>query len=483
MERILIIDDDKMNMKITQFILDKAGYEVTLAESAFVGIHLLMEHKFDLLLLDIKKPDMDGIEALKYIRSIPEVANTKVVFLTASNSRDDLTDAVHLGASRFVQKPCLPDELLAVVEEAFEEKDNDTLLLIVDDDMLSRKVTLRVFESLYRVKCVSSGEEAIEFCKQTVPSLILMDLYMPNMDGLAAFQHIKAMDSCRHVPIMFMTVDHNTEVEQKLFQAGAVDFVRKPFIADVIKERARRVLELEQLQRFLYEEVDRRTFELHESMLKVKRLTEQVICALGSAIDAKDAYTNGHSGRVAEYSKEIARRAGKDENEIEKIYYAALLHDVGKIGVAREILNKPGKLTEEEFAIIKQHPSIGHKILDSISELPSLSIAARWHHERYDGGGYPDGLAGEDIPEIARIICVADSYDAMTSTRSYRGVVSQEKVRSEIERGRGTQFDPQFADIMLQMIDEDTDFSMQENGSVPSCSQAHSQGFFLADPR
>ena len=452
-----------MNMKITQFILDKAGYEVTLAESALTGIQLLLEHHFDLLLLDIKMPDMDGIEALKRIRGIPEIANIKVVFLTASNSRDDLTDAVHLGASRFVQKPCLPDELLAVVEETFEEKDDDVLLLIVDDDMLSRKVTQHVFESLYRVKCVSSGEEAIESCKQKVPDLILMDLYMPNMDGLAAFQHIKAMDSCRHVPIMFMTVDHNTEVEQKLFQAGAVDFVRKPFIADVIKERVRRVLELEQLQHFLYAEVDRRTFELHESMQKVKRLTEQVINALADAIDAKDAYTNGHSHRVAEYSKEIARRAGKDENEIEEIYYSALLHDMGKIGVPREIINKPGKLTDEEFALIKEHPSIGYKILSTISELPNLSVAARWHHEHYDGKGYPDGLAGDEIPEIARLICVADSYDAMTSTRSYRGAVSQEHVRSEIERCRGTHFDPLFADIMVQMIAEDTEYRMRED--------------------
>ena len=469
MERILIIDDDKMNMKITQFILDKAGYEVALAESAFLGIQLLLEHRYDLVLLDIKMPDMDGIEALRHIRNTPEIANSKVVFLTASNSRDDLTEAVHLGASRFVQKPCLPDELLAVVEETLEEKHDDVLLLVVDDDMLSRKVTTRVFESLYRVKCVSSGEEAIEFCRGTVPDLILMDLYMPEMDGLAAFQHIKAMDSCRHVPIMFMTVDHNTEVEKKIFQAGAVDFVRKPFIADVIKERARRVLELEQLQHFLYEEVDRRTFELHKSMQKVKRLIGEVICALGGAIDAKDAYTNGHSSRVAEYSKQIAWRLGKDEGEIEEIYYAGLLHDVGKIGVPREIINKAGKLTDEEFAIIKQHPMIGYGILSSISELPCLAVAARSHHERYDGTGYPDGLAGEDIPEIARIICVADSYDAMTSTRSYRGVVDQQTVRKEIEDCRGTQFDPRFADIMLQMIDEDVDFKMQESDTPAHC--------------
>ena len=137
-----------------------------------------------------------------------------------------------------------------------------------------------------------------------------------------------------------------------------------------------------------------------------------------------------------------------------------LLHDVGKIGVPDEVINKPGRLTDEEFALIKKHPVIGSGILESIEERPYLSIGARWHHERYGGGGYPDGIHGEEIPEEVRIIAVADAYDAMTSSRSYRAVMPQEKVRAEIEKGMGTQFDPQFAKVMLQMIDEDKDYRL-----------------------
>lgn len=195
---------------------------------------------------------------------------------------------------------------------------------------------------------------------------------------------------------------------------------------------------------------------------KVEEMNLQVVTALATAIDAKDNYTNGHSSRVAEYARMIAARAGYTEPQQDEIYMIGLLHDVGKIGVPDSVINKPSRLTDEEFDLIKKHPVIGDDILKSIKGWPKLATGARWHHERYGGGGYPDGIKGEEIPEEARIIAVADAYDAMTSRRSYRDIMSQEKVRSEIERGRGTQFDPKFADIMLQMIDEDKEFSMRE---------------------
>ena len=170
-----------------------------------------------------------------------------------------------------------------------------------------------------------------------------------------------------------------------------------------------------------------------------------------------------HSVRVAEYAKEIARRYGYDQKRQDDIYMMGLLHDVGKIGVPDTVINKPGKLTDEEFAQIMIHPELGAHILEKIIEMPLLKVGAHWHHERYNGTGYPDGLAGNEIPEEARIIAVADAYDAMTSHRSYRGVLEQAAVRKELENGKGTQFDPVFAEIMLQMIDEDKDFKMCES--------------------
>jgi putative two-component system response regulator len=188
-----------------------------------------------------------------------------------------------------------------------------------------------------------------------------------------------------------------------------------------------------------------------------------VVKSLAEAIDAKDTYTNGHSGRVAQYAKLIAGRAGYSPEKQNDIYMMGLLHDVGKIGIPDAVINKPARLTEDEFEVIKNHPVMGARILKNIKEMPELATGARWHHERYDGKGYPDGLKGEEIPEEARIIAVADAYDAMSSRRSYRGILPQEVVREEIGNGHGTQFDPTFADIMLEMIDEDTDYSMKES--------------------
>ncbi len=187
---------------------------------------------------------------------------------------------------------------------------------------------------------------------------------------------------------------------------------------------------------------------------KEGELVRQTAYALSEAIDAKDSYTNGHSRRVAEYSVEIAKRAGKSEDELDKIYLIALLHDVGKIGIAGSIINKEGKLTDEEYAAIKTHPVIGREILSKITIMPDLSIGASFHHERYDGKGYPYGLKGDEIPEIARIIAVADTYDAMASKRSYRDTLPKEKIREELLKGMGTQFDPIFAKIMVDIIDE-----------------------------
>ncbi len=203
---------------------------------------------------------------------------------------------------------------------------------------------------------------------------------------------------------------------------------------------------------------------LRKEQERMHNLFEQTAMALVNAIDAKDKYTHGHSSRVADYSRKIAEMCGKTEEECEEIYYAALLHDVGKIGIADSIINKEGKLTDEEYAEMKRHPVIGAQILSSISEYPYISIGAKHHHERYDGRGYPDGLKGDDIPEIGRIVAVADAYDAMTSKRSYREAIPQQKVREEIVKGSGTQFDPKFAKIMQHLIDMDLDYNMKDKG-------------------
>ena len=199
-----------------------------------------------------------------------------------------------------------------------------------------------------------------------------------------------------------------------------------------------------------------------EQEQKTAHLTKDFMMALAKAVDAKDHYTSGHSLRVAQYSREIARRMGKSPEAQEEIYTLGLLHDIGKIGVPESIINKNGKLTAEEFNTIKEHPVMGYAILKNVKELPALAVGARWHHERYDGRGYPDGLRGESIPLEARIIGIADAYDAMTSNRAYSSVRPQEQVRAEILRCKGSQFDPAIADVMLSIMDDDKDYRLHE---------------------
>ncbi|MCR5331034.1 MAG: HD-GYP domain-containing protein [Lachnospiraceae bacterium] len=213
----------------------------------------------------------------------------------------------------------------------------------------------------------------------------------------------------------------------------------------------------------LNDRLDKYVDEIEAAGFRLRRLTTEVIAAFANSIDAKDKYTHGHSSRVAEYARKLAEMNGKGEDQCDEVYYAGLLHDIGKIGIPESIITKEGRLTTEEYDMIKQHPTLGAQILGNISEFPYLSIGALYHHERYDGRGYPEGLKGTDIPETARIISVADAYDAMTSRRSYRDPIPQQKVREEIVKGTGTQFDPEYARLMLHLIDDDLEYEMSEH--------------------
>ncbi len=344
-------------------------------------------------------------------------------------------------------------------EGAYNKKSR---ILVVDDDQMNLFIAKRILSKRFEVDTVTSGEEAFAYLEKASVDLILLDIFMPQMDGFEFLSLIKENVALKDIPIICLTADNEQESEVKCFELGAVDFITKPFVDEIMFQRTTRILELSHLQKELQKEVEKKTLKLNKRSQQLKRMTIQVMKTLAGTIDAKDKYTNGHSLRVAEYSKMIAAKMNMTEAEQEDIYYIGLLHDIGKIGIPDEIINKTSRLTDEEYDIIKTHPVIGSDILEKMSELPGIKIGARWHHERYDGKGYPDGLAGESIPLVARIIGVADSYDAMSSTRSYRGVLPQQVIREEIKKCSGTQFDPRIADIMIQIMDEDTEYKLKE---------------------
>ena len=339
-------------------------------------------------------------------------------------------------------------------------------LLAVDDDDMNLMMISRAFRDEADVATATSGPEGLAWLSEHEADLVMLDFRMPGMDGFDVLRVLKKDPRTAEIPVIILTGDISVELESKGFIEGATDFVRKPFIPEVMRQRVRRVLRYEYLQEHLEQEVKRQTALAEKRLEESRELFREMALALAKTIDAKDNYTHGHSERVANYARMIAKSAGDDADAQERIYYMGLLHDIGKIGVAGNIINKNSKLSDEEFNSIKSHTLIGADILHDIHRFPDLSVGARFHHERYDGKGYPDKISGESIPRAARIIAVADTYDAMTSSRSYRKGLPQDVARAEIEKGKGTQFDPQFADLMLKLIDEDKNFTMrdEENG-------------------
>lgn len=337
-------------------------------------------------------------------------------------------------------------------------------ILVIDDDPNNLKAASHILlKSGMRASCVRSGEDALRFLQKSgerQPDLILLDIHMPGMDGFETLKHLRERN--QSIPVVFLTADEDSGSETRGLNAGAMDFIKKPFVPEVLLTRVRHIIALIRLQNDLESQVQEKTAAVIAQQEKLNRLSIQIVMTLSGAVDAKDPYTNGHSRRVAEYAREIALRYGYSPERAQNIYLIGLLHDIGKIGIPDTIINKPDRLSDEEYELTRRHPEMGCRILENIPDFPELAIGAHWHHERFDGKGYPDGLSGTDIPEEARIIAVADSYDAMTSRRSYRDVLPQEVVRAEIEKGVGTQFDPTFAKIMLKMIDSDKEYQMHQ---------------------
>lgn len=320
-------------------------------------------------------------------------------------------------------------------------------ILVTDDDQINLTMAKHALRSSYEVSTASSGEEALLWLEDHMADMIIMDIEMGGMDGIEAVKLIKEDARWSHIPVIFLTSSVGPEVEIKCLQTGADDFITKPFVPMVMKSRVDKIMELYEL-RFGLER------ELHKKAKQVEMVTMHSIMSIANTIDAKDKYTSGHSIRVARCSVAIAKRMGWSEEELQNLQYVALLHDIGKIGVPDAVLNKPSKLTDEEFAIIKKHPVIGGEILKEIHTIPHVREGALFHHERYDGKGYPYGLTGKDIPLFARIVCLADTYDAMSTNRVYRKMVPHEEIIAEYERCSGSQFDPELAEVFIEMLKE-----------------------------
>jgi putative two-component system response regulator len=313
------------------------------------------------------------------------------------------------------------------------------LIVVVDDLPDSTDLLSEILEEAgYRVAVAHDGPSALALIRAEPPDLVLLDVNMPGMSGYAVCERLKRDPAARHIPVILLTALHEINDRLQGLQMGADDFISKPIERLELLIRVRSLVRLKRQ----HDELDR---------------SHQVLISLALALEARDPYTRTHSQNVAANARRLARQLDLGEEAERQIEQAGLLHDIGKIGVPDSILMKPGALTDEEFALMQTHPVLGYEICRPLASLAHALSAIRHHHERWDGRGYPDGLAGAAIPLRARIMAIADAYDAMTSDRPYRAGFSPARAQAILLAGAGSQWDPALVKIFVAMLNAEPD--------------------------
>ena len=337
------------------------------------------------------------------------------------------------------------------------------VILVVDDDSANLMLAQKMLGKEFRIAAANSGKAALRYLEKHKPDLILLDINMPEMDGFETMEQLQGNDSYKSIPVIFLTADKSVETETTCFQVGAIDFVGKPFVPEVLLSRVKKTLELEHYHMHLEDMVKEKTQQ-------IKDIQEHVIAGMANLIESRDNSTGKHVKNTQMYVKLIAdelRERGiyqdiLNDEYIHDLCNAAPLHDVGKIRIPDHILQKPGRLTEEEYEVMKMHTvysrDIIQDIIGDVEDEKYVKMAqdiAYYHHERWDGRGYPMGLSKDRIPLCARIMALADVFDALYEERCYKPAIRPlEKVMDTILAGKGTQFDPIITDVFISMEDK-----------------------------
>jgi len=442
---ILIVDDSSFIRSQIARELEEIGAVVTQAEHGESAMNIARSKSFDLIITDVEMPVIDGFRLCTMLKEDPQTRTIPVIILSSLDSDRDVDRGFQAGAAAYVSKAEAKNLLKNTVQNVLKKSvfHKDQLILVVDDSDIIRNLTKEELEKAgFQVMTAENGRQALKQITNKRPDLILSDINMPEMDGVEFCRTVKKDPHLAVIPFIFMSSNDDRSIMRRMLQLGASAYLVKPFNLEQMVITVEKLLSDHYL--LLLKEKEKINAE--------RKMMLASITSLIFALEARDHYTRGHSEAVAMLVTEMAKRINMSQDDIDAIGIAGRLHDLGKIGVPDSILLKPGKLTEKEFSLIKQHPVIGSNILGSIPSLEYAIPVIRHHHEQFSGKGYPENLKGSKIPLWARMMAVADTYHALTSDRPYREGMPRAKALQIIRDVRETQLCPDCVDIFLDMI-------------------------------
>jgi len=440
--KILIVDDSPAYRKVLSHHISSLDMDVIEAEDGLEGLDIARKQKIDLIISDLNMPNMNGIELCQKLKSNPTTKSIPIIIHSGFDSESDIEGGFKAGASAYFSKNdqlgSLSDTIVSILSK--KKLIRSRRILVVDDSEVIRKlVETGLQDQGFQVYSAENGRQALKVIKEKPPHLILTDIDMPEMNGFSFCSALRDNIGLATIPILVMSSNNDKSRMKRMMSLGAVAYIYKPFNIDEL------VILIEKLISDQYMLLLNKAEKLESE----QKLTLASITSLVNALEARDAYTRGHSDDVAKIVTEMGRLLGMTSEPLGKLSIGGKLHDIGKIGVKDSILLKPGRLLKEEMDHIQQHPAIGAAILDPIESLKDIIEIVLYHHERFDGKGYPHGLKGTSIPPWARMVAVADTYNALTSDRPYRKGMPKGKAIQIIEDVKGTQLCPECVEMFL----------------------------------
>ena len=445
--RILVVDDSKSIRFALESQLREEGFDVTTAVDGEEGLAKAVEGEFDLVITDLDMPKMDGFELCTRLKSEFKTSHIPIIILSARDSDETIERGFRVGADAYLAKGDRIEDKVERIKDILRTKNflTGSRILVADDSSSVRLfIQAGLNEAGFRTEVVTNGQEALDRIDEFKPDLILSDLMMPEVDGADLLRAVTRSEAHRAIPVIIMSTVSDRPLMRRLIRDGAATFMVKPFTMNQL------VITIEELfsSRF------RLLMEERERLLLEQRLTLGAIASLVQALEARDSLTRGHSERVARIAQGIGEALGFSQAELDRLLLIGQLHDLGKIGVRDDVLLKEGPLNSEEFEHVKGHSNVVADILRPIESLHDILEVTLYHHERWDGRGYPEGLEGEAIPFLARIIAVSDVYEAVTSERPYRDSLPRRVALEIIREERGRQLCPTCVDAFFRWYDK-----------------------------